>query len=71
MEFVYSAFWELSPSRNIAWGVGPLSWLVIHEYAVAHRLGELEEQELLQLIRKMDEAFLEYHIEQDKEKRKG
>lgn len=65
-EFYYDAFQELSTSRSIGLGVGPIPFTAIVEYS---RIYELEEfEEFAYIIRKMDNAFLELNAQESNSK---
>lgn len=60
LELYFEAFIELNTTRQTGWGAGPIPTSAIYEYAYCLGLDEEETEDLLYLIRKMDEAFLQY-----------
>jgi hypothetical protein len=47
-------------------GAGPIPWTAINEYAIRHHIQGEDFNELLEMIRKMDNAWLEFNAEQSK-----
>lgn len=68
LEFTYGAFIELNGEREIGMSCGPIPWSAVASYAVHHELDEEETEDLVQLVREMDAAFLRYHDEEAKSK---
>jgi hypothetical protein len=68
LEFVYSAYWDLSTCRDYGWGCGPIPWTSIFDFAKGHELDADETEEFVHLIRSMDKAHLE-HINAENEKK--
>ena len=72
LELYYDAFWELSTSRPSGFGVGPIPWLAVCEYARAYDFDEEQSVWLQQLVRVMDKTYLEHHAsKEDSNKGKG
>ena len=61
LELYYNAFWELSTCRSTGWGLGPIPWLAMREYALVYELTEDQEEDLYYFIREMDNAYVAYH----------
>ena len=72
LELFYGAFLDLSTCRPSGWGLCAIPWTVIHDYASANRLMGDEREDLFFHIRKMDDAYMEYHKSKtDKESKLG
>lgn len=71
LEFFYGAFFDLTGDRHIGMGPGPIPWSSIVDYASIAGLDELETDDLLYFVRKMDHEYLRYHQKrlEDKAKR--
>ena len=65
-EFFYGAFTDLNSCRPSAWGMAPILWSAMKEYAVAHELGDEEVEDLFFFVSSLDQAFREYHDKQNK-----
>lgn len=61
LELYYDAFWELSTCRPTGWGLGPIPWHAMHEYAVAFGFDSEQRDWLFYLIRELDQAYLRHH----------
>lgn len=68
LEFVYSAFWELSSCRHLGMGAGPIPWTEIQAYAKYFKLSEEECQDFSYLIRSLDRAYLEFYASKEEKK---
>lgn len=60
LELFWLAFMELSDSRNIGMGLGPIPWKVIHDYCVVYDLNGEQMEEMHHHIRELDSAYLEH-----------
>lgn len=60
LEFYWTAFWELSNSRPVGWGFGPIPWTVVTDYATAYDLTPDEANDFIYLVRRMDEAWMDW-----------
>lgn len=56
----YNAYWELTSCRASGWGIGPIPWSAILEYARFFEFSEEQEEDLLYYVRMMDNAYLDY-----------
>lgn len=65
LEFAYQAYWDLNSCRSYGFGMGPISWSFIMDYARAHELEPDEIDDFTYLIRKMDEAHCKHVAEQN------
>ncbi len=54
--WIMEAFRDLATCRPVGFGVAPIPWTAIHEYALAH--GVSDEDRFVRLIRAMDDAIL-------------
>ena len=69
-EFYFTAFKELNSCRDVGMGLSPIPFTAIVDYARIYDVGEFEE--FLELIRMMDEQFLDLQAtEQEKKKDVG
>jgi len=60
LELYYAAFWELDTCRPIGWGMGPIPWAAVKDYAQTFDLDEEQQESLFFLVRKMDNEYLKY-----------
>lgn len=70
LHFYFFAFHELSSSRPVGWGMMPIPWSTIAEYAVLFGLEADEFEDLVHHVRALDRVYLEYHASQTKKERK-
>jgi hypothetical protein len=71
-EFYFSAFWELSSTRALGFsGVGPLPWNHVRDYAVQKGMDDGMISMFQELLRAMDNAYLEWNREQQDTKMKS
>ena len=61
LSMYFTAFWELSTCRQIGMGVGPIPWTAMLDYARYMELDWEQTEDLLYIVRKMDDAFLKHH----------
>lgn len=67
MELYLDAFWELTNTRQVGYGViGPIGWLSVHEYAVANEYDATQREDLLYYIRVLDNEYLRFKSEEAK-----
>lgn len=71
LEFVLSAFFELTYDRQVGFGAGPIPWNSIYTYGVAHDMRGEDLEDFIFLIREIDHEFMAYHKEQSDKQRKG
>ena len=60
------AFQELSTTRQMSMGLGPIPWNTIMDFAAWCGLDEENTEALNSIIREMDLAYLEWHQENSK-----
>lgn len=61
LELYFDAFFELSTCRQVGFGLSPIPWSAIREYALTYGLDDVQTEDLTHHIRTMDEAFLKHH----------
>ena len=61
LELYYLAFMELTDSRQIGMGLGPIPWKVVHDYCDAHDLSQDQREEMHHHIKEMDAVYLEFN----------
>jgi len=61
LEFYDLAFRQLSTCRPGGGGLAAIPWLAIHEWCKRYDLNDEDSFDLDYFVRKMDEAWLEYH----------
>jgi len=57
LEIFYEAFHELSSCRQIGLGIGPLPFTAIVDYCDRF---EMDEAQTIEILRRMDDLFLEH-----------
>ena len=69
LELYYQAFLDLTSCRPSGFGVCPIPWYVIRDYAETFQFDSDQEDALYYHIRAMDKVFMDYHNEKlDKKK---
>jgi len=66
----YNAFWELFSDRQLGMSVGPIPYSSIMMYSREWNLDEEMSHAMLKLVRKMDNAFIEWQEKQSKKSQK-
>jgi hypothetical protein len=67
LELYYGAFVDLNTCRPSGWGMCPIPWTAIADYASVYRITGEQKDDLFYFVRAMDAAFMGYC--QDKEKK--
>lgn len=70
-DWYLGAFWVLSTSRQVGFGLGPIPWNRIHQYATVKRLDEEATELFVEVILAMDKAYLEWEYAEAEAKRKA
>jgi hypothetical protein len=65
-----NAFWDLSTCRQMGMGLGPIPWTNTREYCTILGGDEQFQEEFHYLIRRLDQAYLNWASESSKEKPK-
>lgn len=60
LTWIYYAFCELSTCRQSALTCGPIPWTAVMQFADREGMDESDRRDLLYLIRKMDEAYIDH-----------
>lgn len=60
LELYYIGFLELTSSRSIGMGLGPISWLSVQQYCVLKGLDEEQTEAMHHHIAAMDEVYLKH-----------
>ncbi|HWM89403.1 MAG TPA: hypothetical protein VN493_01405 [Thermoanaerobaculia bacterium] len=68
---VWEAFVLLSPSRNMGWGAGAIPLTEVRAYCEMFEIEPEEREDLLYLLRALDEEYLKSTNEKGKQKRTG
>ena len=66
LELFYTAFIDLHTCRPSGWGVSPITWTAIAEYARMYEMGDCLRDDLFFYIREMDKAYMDYTIAKQK-----
>lgn len=61
LELYYGAFFDLSTCRQIGFGVSPIPWNVIEDYARTYEFDDEQTDDLFYFVRHMDHAFINHH----------
>lgn len=56
----HEAFWELDSCRPVGWGVGPIPWSAMHDYAQAFEFDDVQMEALFYYVRVMDQVYLKF-----------
>lgn len=68
LELFYSAWTELDSCRPAAFGPMPIPWTAMQQWAEVNELDEIQTEELMFFLPRMDKAFLEWHAKKKKKK---
>ena len=58
LDLYYDAFWELTTCRPLGWGIGPIPWSSMRDYAQTFDFDEEQTSALFYYIRVMDNAYM-------------
>lgn len=68
LELFFTAFWDLNSERQMGWGVGPIPFTSILEYADRHGIYGEQLDDLVFYVKAMDSAYLEREAKKMKDK---
>jgi len=66
LELYYIGFLDLTSSRSVGMGLGPISWQVIQDYSISKELEEDQIEAMHVHIVAMDVTFLEHQKKKSK-----
>ncbi len=66
--FVYQAFWDLDTCRSRGYGMGPIPWVAINEYALRYSVNDFDY--FTRIILAMDTVYLEENEKKQEAARK-
>lgn len=61
LQLYYTAFFNLTTCRPSGFGVCPIPWTAIREYALTFEFDSYQEEALYSHIRSMDSVFMKFH----------
>ncbi len=59
LELYFTAWLELDPDRPSGWGVGPIPWRSIGDYAKVFKIQGEQRDDFFYLVRAMDNAYVQ------------
>lgn len=69
LELYFGAFFDLSTCRpNSGMGLSPIPWSAIEEYACVYEFDPEQREDLLYLVRAMDQAYIKHYAARSKVK---
>ncbi len=68
LEFFYVAFMDLTTSRSIGMGEGPIPWHVVNDYCDRYEIDGEQREDVHYYITAMDSAYLQYRANEAKKK---
>lgn len=68
-ELYYGAFNDLSSCRPGGFGLSPIPWSAINDYADVMNYDEDQKDDLFLFVRLMDKAYMNYHREKAEQER--
>jgi len=68
LELFYGAFLDLTTDRPMGWDARPIPWTAIRDYADAYDIRDEQREDLFDLVRAMDIAYLK-HLEKKAKKK--
>jgi len=60
LELYYGAFFDLSTCRQVGFGVSPIPWNVIADYAQVYQFDDDQVDDLFHFVRHMDHTFINH-----------
>jgi len=70
LQLFWDAYMELSTCRMAAMSVGPIPWTAIMDYAKAWELDPYQTEDLMDIVRAMDNAYLTWEAKRTKRDQK-
>lgn len=61
LELYWDSFWDLTTTRAAGFGVAYISWFAVDDYAKRMEFDADQTEELHFVIRRMDDAFVNFH----------
>lgn len=61
LELYWQAFWELNTCRPAGWGLAPIPWSVMNDYATTFDFDDDQRESLFDYIMRMDKAYRDHH----------
>lgn len=58
-ELYISAFWDLNSCRPGVWGLAPIPWSAMMDYARAYDFDEIQTEDLVYYTRVLDKVYME------------
>jgi hypothetical protein len=55
-----TAFFDLESDHSLGFGIGPIPWSKINQYANAYKFNEEQEHNLQHFIKKLDNVYLKH-----------
>lgn len=68
LEFYYTAFLELSTCRSAGFGVGPIPWTAVNDYATRLGLTDDEFEGFSVVLKRLDAAYVSHETERQSKK---
>lgn len=63
LELYLEAFYDLNSCRQSGWGLSPIPWTAMRDYAEAFDFDEDQAESLFHHVPVLDQAFRKYHEE--------
>lgn len=60
LDLYLNAFYDLNSDRSVGMSAGPIPWTAIHTYASAMGVFGVDFEDMVYLIRRLDNAYLEH-----------
>jgi hypothetical protein len=61
LELYLEAFYDLNSCRPAAWGIAPIPWTAMRDYADAYDFEDDQRERLMRHVPLLDQAFRRYH----------
>lgn len=61
LELYYDAFWDLNSCREVGFGLGPIPWTSIKDYAITFEFDTEQFEDLYYFVRSMDDVYMKFH----------
>lgn len=65
LEFYFFAFKDLNTCRSAGFGLGPIPWIAVNDYAIRHGLNNEEAEDLFFVIDSLDYEYMKWRATKD------
>lgn len=66
LELFYTAFMDLTSSRELGYGEGPIRWKTILDYCEKHEIEGEQQEDVFYHVQHLDSAYLDWRAKKSK-----